>query len=208
MTIKRGFAALFFSVLAGQGGAQDVQTFGNEAKTGHVEGVSLLPLQKSGYLKFRRSGGYFGAIYVNTETDAGFYVSGFHDLAKAHSAAKKGCSEFSRGEGTCVLYAVTLPKEMPFDTVTAAGMGQESYQAYMNKYLANKETGHRAFAISGASQYGLSYGWDDAAEARETALAYCEAAVAKELAGLNIEGRRWAKAHGLTKCRIVDEAQN
>lgn len=179
--------------------------FGPKAKVGHVQGVQLRPSQKSHYQQFRKQKNYFGAFYINTELDKSFSVRGFHDLAIARRAALKGCEEVSKGQGTCQAYGEVLPANMPFDQRQAAGMGQKTREVFLGEYPDKQtQTGFGAFAISGAYNYGLSYNWENAEEAREAALGYCNSGVAKAMAGLNIASRDWARRNGLTSCRIVD----
>lgn len=170
--------------------------------------ISLQPDQAWHFAEFLKSRSYFGAFYVNDTVDQAFYVQGFSNLGLARQSALKGCQILSKGQGKCRAYGEMLPKGMSFARAEAAGLGAGVREAFIGDYQSRqKSDGFGAFAMSSASQYGVSFGWENEAEARATAISYCEAEVAKVLASLNIEGRAWVTSKGLTECRVVDVAR-
>jgi hypothetical protein len=188
---------------------------GPERTIGHVHAMTLQPEQAKAWRSFRKSAQYFGAMYVHDTADIGFVVSGFHDLATAHAAALKGCQEVARmkksPEGACTVFATVVPEGTDLNARQGSGLGQAARAEFLGRYThcqsceAMGEYG--AFAIAGGAEYGMSWGWPDAHEARETALAHCRAAVAATMAQLGSQGRAWAQARGLDKCRVIHTRQ-
>lgn len=180
------------------------QTFGKATILAKVEDQKLSKEQKQGFNNFRKNKTYFGAYYVSLDGTEGFFVKNFNSLEIAKRAAKKGCEIVSMGSN-CRLYAVMVPKGID-PNGDAEGLGAEASRAFALDYPAQQIAGtHGAFAISRAAVFGYSFGWDSRAEARATAVSYCQAGVAKLLAKLTIEGRKWAQSQGYTTCVVVDE---
>ena len=179
--------------------------FGPEISVIRSDAITLKPKQARHFAGFLKRKNYFAAFYVNDAVDEAFSVWGFADLNLARQAALKGCQEVSKGQGTCRAYSEMLPKGMAPSTKSAFGLGKGNREVFLGAYQeAQKAEGYGAFAISPAYQFGYSFGWVNEAEARATAVSYCEAGVAEALAGLNIEGRAWARSKGLTRCKVVD----
>jgi hypothetical protein len=184
---------------------------GEGRSVGHVRAAALMPEQARLWHGFRANAGYFGTMYVHSVEDIAFVTSGFHDLATAHAAGLKGCQEVARVKGArpgaCTLYATVVPEGQDLNARQGRGLGQAARTDFLGRYTDCQSCegpgGHGAFAIGGGSEYGMSWGWPDASEARGAALAQCRAAVADTLASLNNEGRRWVQARGLDRCRII-----
>lgn len=205
--------SLIAALTLSAGGAQsEVQTFGNKVRLVKTSTVKLTKKQKIGLSDFRRNKAYFGAFYINTAEDTGYWVRNFHVLENAKKAAKTGCRYYSKiSKDTCVLYALILPRDMDPATKNAAGLSQGSLKFFEGKYRkkqARAKQPYGAFAINGANNSGAAWGKETAAEARSTALAWCEAGAARLKAQLNIFGRKWAEKSGMDRCRIVDENDN
>ncbi|EBA16623.1 hypothetical protein RSK20926_02424 [Roseobacter sp. SK209-2-6] len=179
--------------------------FGPEVSVVRSDAITLKPNQARHFAGFLKQQSYFGAFYVNDTVDFSFHVKGFSDLNLARQAALKGCQVVSKGQGTCRAYGEMLPRGMAPDTREASGLGSGARATFLGAYQKKQRAeGYGAYAISPAYQAGMSFGWADEAEARATAISYCEAEVAQALTGLNIEGRAWAKSKGLTRCKVVD----
>jgi hypothetical protein len=197
---------MIFAALAAMACAMPVQAqvSGAAAEVAREGGAVLQPLQKEGFTAFRRDRSYFGAFFRNDAADRSFWVSGFHGMAAAKAAAHKGCEVVSAGQGHCVLYAVSYPRGGD-PNAENEGLGMVAGKALQGRYRDQQTaTGYGAFAVSGASQYGMSWNWPDAAEAKASAIANCQAHVAHGMAQLNIEGRRWVRSQGLDECRVID----
>ena len=182
----------------------DPVLFGDGNRVGVVQGVALTSDQRSSFRDFKRGSGYFGAFYIDRSSDVSFWWQEAHNLETAKAGALKGCQVVANSKN-CVLYAVLLPKGMDLNTRQAGGLSQEAYTEYTGSYKSNQIEGrYGAIAISGASEVGVSWNWANEAEARATAIAYCEKEVAAELAELNIEGRAWVKQRNLHNCSVVE----
>jgi hypothetical protein len=178
-----------------------------KATIGKDPAATLLPIQKRIFTDFRSERSHFGAYARNIAEDTSYWVRNFSDLGKARAAALKGCDVLSTSgvKGKCTIYAVMVPKGMDVSTTNARQLGREAAQVFTGSYRSKQVEGrYGAFASSPSSAYGTSWNWPNAAEARATALAYCEANALIDLASLNIEGRTWAKRNGLATCDIVD----
>ena len=193
----------------------DVRLFSDSYKIGIVANQPLGKKHTPNFRRFKAERSYFGAFFVDTTADVSYWVNNFHDMKKAKRAAHKGCDLLSKdtahsihGPSKCRLYAVSYPKEVDPNGRNLSGMGRWALRVFNDTYKARRTAqGYGAFALSNASHFGYTYGWNDSEEAKDQALAHCAAAVAKEMAGLTKEGRRWAHANGLNKCRIVDTQQ-
>lgn len=187
---------------------------GEDRAVGLVRGATLMPEQEKLWQGFRTNAGYFGTMYVHSAEDIAFATMGFHDLATAHAAGLKGCQEMARLKGkkpgTCTLYATVVPEGQDLNARQGRGLGQGARTEFLGRYTDCQSCegpgGFGAFAIGGGAEYGMSWGWPDASEARGAALAQCRAAVAGTMAQLTNEGRRWAQARGLDRCRIIHQA--
>lgn len=199
--------ALTVLALTASASAADPVLFGDGHRVGVVQGVEVSSDQRSSFRDFKRETGYFGAFYIDRSSDYSFWVQNFHNLGTAKDVGLKGCQIVSGG-GNCALYAVVVPKGMDLATPTAQGLSQEAYSEYTGAYRTRQTEGrYGAIAVSGAAEVGVSWNWQNEAEARATAIAYCEKEVAAELAELNIEGRAWVKRRGLDTCRVVESTQ-
>lgn len=184
--------------------SSDPKLFGNAVTMGIVADIKLTQEQQRTLKWYRSNKAYFGAFYVAPQTEHHFWTRNFHSLKNAKQAAKAGCEITSKGI-PCILYAVQYPKGIDPNAPVAVGLGQETARDFLRKYPKRHKDGkYGAFAINGGADYGYSSGWDNAAEAKETALAYCAASSAKTMAALGIQGRKWVTSKGLDKCQVVD----
>lgn len=142
---------------------------------------------------------------INLVEDEYVFFRGFHSLEAARAFALGGCERVAPDHaGQCVLYASVLPRELPAATVQASGLGQRAYVAFTGKYRREQRPGrYGAFAISGMADYGYCWDQPNAPEAIGVALAECEAAAMKAIAGFSNEARASIAQHGYDKCRIV-----
>jgi len=86
----------------------------------------------------------------------------------------------SKGIGECIAYGEMLPTDMSCNQHQASGLGQKTRALFLGEYQKQQtQTGYGAFAISGAYNSGSSFNWERAAEARDTALSFCESDFAK-----------------------------
>ncbi len=179
--------------------------FGPGTQVGRVSGLPELPhsLRKS-YAEFRRGMSYFGAYAVHFEEEVFFWVRDFHSAGRARAAALEGCKQLSEQQG-CVIYAVSIPETLPIDQSQADGLGRLASDAFKTVYQENRQPGsYAAFAISGASHYGYANADASAADARDTALAYCQRGVAGDLASIGPRGREFVRNRKWEACRVVD----
>lgn len=199
-----GFFALMGSSLLAE---DDVTTFGAESQVGRSAGLDLPSEAKRSYRDFRKYASYFGAFAVSPESGESFYVMNFHDASAARASAMEGCRQISRKQD-CVLFAVAMPKSLAASTRHAKGLGLESWETFTGAYVTGRKPGkYYAFAISGAYNYGYATAWDTAEFARDTALAYCQKGVARDMVGIGPLGRAWVRNRGIDRCRIVDEGR-
>ena len=198
------FAAAAAFSLMGQAAFAEIKTYAGPVKIGVVSGSTLTNCQAKSYNDFRRQKEHFGAFYRSETNRCAFWVRNFNDLKSAKAAAHKGCMILSENKGPCVLHAIMVPKDVPLDATQASGLGTRASRSFTGEYATKQKDGrHGAFAISKTS-YGVSWNWENPAEARATAIAYCKEDVATLMTTLNIEGRAWAKKNGYTTCRVID----
>ncbi|MDG1067426.1 MAG: hypothetical protein P8P40_03470 [Sulfitobacter sp.] len=182
----------------------ETKMFPNSARLATVSGIQLTTTQRKSYQQFRAQRVYFGAFYVREGTDFTGDTINFHSFDTAKAAARKYCEAASGGK-SCTLYAVTYPQGVDPNAKGLAGFSQPAAKDFKGRYKREQIKGkYGAFSLNGAHGYVISFGWKSAAEAREAALSYCKADSAQALAPLGIEGRKWALARGLEKCRVVD----
>lgn len=197
--------ALFFSA---QQTAANPTDFGPGTQIGRFQSAGELGnVGRRGYRDFKKQLGYFGAFAMNAKTDDYFWVRNYHSAAIAKAAAIEGCRQISAQSG-CELYAVMMPESLSISTPKAEGFSREAADAFNTEYRENREPGKfYAFALSGANQWGYAYGYDTAADARDTAVSFCASAVAQSMAEIGPEGRKWAKARKLDRCKVVNVEQ-
>lgn len=188
----------------------ETSIFGADTKVVRLFEHELGSNQSQAYRVFRRNCCYFGAYVINTGSDHGFFTQGFNSTQTAIDAAELGCREVSKAENAdpaeCRLYAYSLPKEVAPTDRSAEGMGVPARDYFLSQYKRNQvRTRHGAFALGPARGYGASWNWPTAQQARETALAHCEADVAQAIAAAGPPARQWAKSSRLNECRIVHE---
>lgn len=198
-------AALAFTLMAATPAIAQPLQFGAGTKYGRVSGLPELNAdQRKGYAQFRNKVKYFGAFAVNFETGFWFYIQNFHDLSRVKTAAVEGCRQISQAEG-CALYAVAVPKSASISDSNASGISLEAYQDFNGGYLKHRKPGtYAAFAISGASHHGYGYAYESRADAEDSAIAYCNVGVAKDMAEYGPDARKFARARGWQKCKVVD----
>ncbi len=195
-------AALTLCVGAGAA-ADQPKVFGPKHTYATVEDVTLTRAQRSHYNQFRNRKAYFGAFYAAAEGDFSFYTYSYHNLNTAKAVAKRGCEAYV--QGPCNFYGVAVPEGVDPNSTTVGGLGAITAHDFQGVYRDKQtSTGYGAFAISGAGDHGYSHGWPNMAEARATAIAYCELEVAEEMTNVRIKDRAWARANGLTTCRVID----
>lgn len=167
--------------------------------------------QTSAFRNFRRSGDFFGAMVVNTTSGHHYWTANHHTIQMALQHALIGCREFSRTDGanadTCVLYASIVATGIGGNTSPADGLGREASQEFRTGYAREQVPGRwGAFAVSGLSEYGYSFGWDTQSDAERSAISACQAEVASTMADFNTAGRSEARRLGVDKCRLVHVA--
>ena len=185
--------------------AAEPANFGQGKQIGRVGTLPALPPKLRGsYGKFRREARYFAAFAVHFEKAEGFYIQNFHDVASVRATALEGCKQFAEADG-CVIYAVAMPASLPVDQSRATALSEWSADDFDTVYKEKQKAGtYGAFAISGASHHGYSYGYKTSAEAKDTALSYCKIGVVKDMAELGPEARKYARASGWQKRKVVD----
>lgn len=152
---------------------------------------------------FRRKARYFGALAANPDTQHVYYVFNFFDIAKAREAALEGCRQISEAKG-CRIYAVAMPQSLPVNQARASGLSEEASITVHGRYQEHRKPGKfSAFAISGSSHFGFANAYDTAADAKDTALAYCNRGVAADMADIGPRGREFARARGYNRCRVI-----
>lgn len=157
-------------------------------------------------MKSRGNKQYFGAMYFNPFEDTAAFMTQFHSLESAKLAAKTSCQIVSKERADqCQLYATVVPKSFSPETTQASGLGMHAYSSYRGKYRSKQETGkYGAFAISGMSSFGYSFGYNSKEEAIDTALSYCQSDVARFMTRLGKDGRSFARKAGADKCTVVN----
>jgi hypothetical protein len=196
-------AAIAVAITVSSADTAPLATFGKKVSIGTVPDLALSPIQKEGLRGFRNMKAYFGALYVSRDGTSYQHFVNWHDLDKVKVAARKGCEIASLGN-PCVLAAVSVPKGMDPNGENARGLGswaQRDLAVYRKRQVDGR---YGAFAVSGSAHQGFSNDWVNEAEARDTALAFCEAAVANDLTTLGIEGRAFARAQGYDTCEIIE----
>jgi hypothetical protein len=182
----------------------DTQLFGSTARLGKASTIQLTPQQNKIYKRFRAQKAYFGAFYVREGTSFSGDTLNFHNFDTAKAAAKQRCELAANGKA-CTLYAVVYPQGVDPNAKSLKGFSQPAAKSFQTKYQRKQIVGkYGAFALNGAHGFGITYGWNSIDEAREAAIAFCDADSASAMAPLGIEGRKWVRARGLHKCRIVD----
>lgn len=206
MRCNRPLAALLIALISATPLAAGPTDFGPGTQIGRVDGLPPLPAStRRAYRTFIRGGSYFGAFAVNYETEKVFWIRNFHDAGHVRAAALEGCRQLSEGADGCVIYAVAMPESLPVGQSTASGLSRAASDAMKTVYLENRKPGtFAAFAISGASHYGYANAYEKAADARDTALAYCTKGVARDMADFGIEARKFVRPRGWDKCEVVD----
>ena len=196
-------AAATFALTAPLSAQEAIKIHPKQVTIGVVKNVKLSPLQRKGLSYFRSQKSYFGAFYVSLDGKWFQSFINWHYLEKVKVAVKKACDTRPNGS-PCVLAAVSVPEGVPVDAKSATGLGS-SARASMQDYRDRQVEGqYGAFAISNSSHEGYSFNWPNSAEARETALEYCRASVAHDMAGIGTEGRKFARAKGYNTCKIID----
>ena len=205
--VKFALPAVLSLCLAGTIHAESATDFGPKTKIGRVGGLAKLPSHLQNlYRQFRREANYFAAMAVNFETGDGFYIRNFHDAARARAAAIEGCRQFTGSDG-CVLYAVAIPNSLPFDQLDASGLSMLAAKEFNTAYVKRRKPGtFAAFAISGASHHGYGDAYDTAEDAKDSAIAYCNIYVAKDMAEMGPQARKYARARNWQECKVVDVA--
>ncbi|MEO0389786.1 MAG: hypothetical protein AAF218_02475 [Pseudomonadota bacterium] len=186
----------------------DMTDFGPGTQLGRVTTAAPLegPARRT-YAHFRSQMGYFGAFAASPSTGATFWIRNFYDAGTARAAAVQGCAVLS-GTDDCEIYAIMMPETLPLDQSQATGLSAAARDGMATVYQENREPGKfAAFAISGANHYGYAKAWDSAEAARDTALAYCQRGVARDMAEIRPEGRAWVRARGMDTCRVIDVEQ-
>lgn len=182
----------------------ETRQFGNAVSMATVPDIKLSRKQRDSFKAYRSKKSYFGAFYVVQGTDHGFWTRNFHNFDLAKAAAKKGCEIVSKG-GKCELYALLYPKGIDPNAQGLHGLSQTAAKALNGRYPREQKAGkYGAFALNKAYGFGVSFGWNSEAEAKEAALEFCKVASSQALAPLGIEARKWARGRGLEKCRIID----
>lgn len=179
--------------------------FGQGTQIGRVESLPKLPssLQPL-YNTFRNEVRYFAAFAVHFEKEKGFFIQNFHDAGRARAAALEGCRLVAQASG-CVIYAVAMPESLPVDQSKASGLSELAASQFNMEYSEHRDAGtYAAFAISGASHEGYGYNYTTAADAKDTAIAYCQIGVARDMAELGPDARKFARARGWQHCKVVD----
>lgn len=196
-------AALFLAVctLAPQAHADRLELFGPAVTVGVVQGLTLSPAQKEGLRHFKRQKSYFGAMYVSQDGKSYQHYFNWHSLKRVKQATRQSCEQLS--QDTCVLAAVSVPKGLDPNMPDLTGFGSSAAREMIDYRTQQVAGTYGAFAVSGSAHEGYSYGWDSEAEARATAIAYCQIGVVKDLAPLGIEGRKFAVKQGYNICRVT-----
>ena len=184
--------------------AADPTDFGPGTKIGRVSGLPDLPREMARiYRDFRRDVRYFGAMAVNFDTRMAVYLHNYHDATRVQIAALEGCRILSLNKKGCVIYAVAMPQSLPIDRFDASGLSAQAAESFKTAYVETRLPGtYAAFAISGIGHYGYGSAYQTQSDARDTALAYCERGVA----AFGPDARRFARARGWQKCRVIDVA--
>ncbi len=188
--------------------AVSVETFGKGNQRVLHSKYKLSRSQRDAYKLFRKKTGYFGAIGVHKEGEVYFWIGDMHDLETARLFGKRGCERTAEREGKdpslCVLYASVMPKGMNPRTGKAAGLSEEAFDVFFDKYLKTQKPGRfGAFAISRISHWGYTSNRVNAAEAEGAAIASCEAVAARMISGWSNEVRRNISQLKLNKCRVI-----
>ncbi|WP_298857556.1 hypothetical protein [uncultured Sulfitobacter sp.] len=206
LTVSSVAAAATIGLLASaQPLAAEPVNFGQGTQIGRVGTLPALPPELRGlYSQFRREARYFAAFAVHFEKAEGFYIQNFHDAASVRAAALEGCKQYAQAEG-CVIYAVAMPESLPVDHSRATGLSEWAADDFTTVYKEKQKPGtYGAFAVSGASHHGYAHGYKTAAEAANTAIAYCKIGVVKDMAELGPEARKYARARGWQNCKVIE----
>lgn len=181
----------------------DPTVFGKRSDLFVASKEKLNPKSQKHYSKFKNGKSYFGAFYFSPQAGQSYFVKNFHDLRAAKLAAKNGCRLLS-GKANCILYAVSVPKGIDPNGKATKGLGHAAGSYFKGGFKKEQIAGkYGAFAISGGAEFGATWGWVSAKEARASAIAYCETDLAKQMAVFDIKTRNWFKSSGLAKCRVV-----
>lgn len=197
-------AGLLCAAASGGAAAPALTDFGQGTQVGRVTSAQdLTGAARKLYRQFTREARYFGAFAAHPVTGQAFYVVNFHDTQKARRAALEGCAQLAEAAG-CQLVGIAMPESLPIDRTNASGMSEEASDAFATVYQENRRPGaYAAFAISGSSHFGYANAWDTADVAKDTALAYCERGVARDMVEIGPKGRDYARARGLNECKVV-----
>lgn len=182
--------------------------FGQGTQIGRVSGMSDLPREmRRVYRSFKKEVRYFGAMAVNYDTAVAIYMQNYHQADRAQAAALEGCRIISLKKEGCTIYAVAMPNSLPIDQFDAQGLSEAAAEDLKAVYRERRIPGtYAAFAISGAGHHGYGTAYLTAEDARDSALAYCERGVAADMAAMGPDARRFARARGWQKCRVIDVA--
>lgn len=185
--------------------AAEIVTYGEGADIRKNSNIRLDPGEKD-VLKWMSDGRpYFGAMYVNQEIDHAFAVINYHRYANAVRAAEAGCRTTSvSAPDRCVLYATVTPKGFAGNSSNPDGIGRDAEIGFRDAFLKNQKKGQfGAFAVSGMSESGWSWGAPSRQVAVAAAMANCEAGVASTLATFNAKARAFLEQSGYAECRAV-----
>ena len=187
----------------------EIQLFGDGTKVVIQSNIAL----KAGQFRefnnnFSQGKEYFGAFAVNRTRDTFFYFNGFHSLEVANQFAIMSCRNYSiernHDPDKCVLYANLIPTSVKPSDISARGMGYPSYTAFVGEYKNNQIAGKfGAFAVSGMSEDGYSWGYASKEGAIDEAVSVCEGWAARHIAGNSKSDRDAIEGAGLTDCRVV-----
>ncbi len=209
---RLSFALILTVVLPVIGNAADLKKFDKSIRIIKVSDIKLSRDQKNNLRGFRNTKRYFGAFAINPQSDISFWTRDFSSLNAAKKSALKGCEIYSKNDENdnpadtkkCLLHTISVPKGISVNDDNAMGLSSSALKSFNGRYQSKQKANKfGAFAHNQGPNFGMSWNYKSEAEARETALSYCEAGVARDRTQFDSEARAFAKSTGFDKCEIV-----
>jgi hypothetical protein len=206
----RGLALVTFLITIGlkASEAEELRLFGDGSKIVQHSAEPLSSTQRRQLRQLSREGEYFGAVVIIPKTDKFAWAYGFHDVSIARSYVMELCKVETREVGldpsSCTLYASIIPESVSPEGSRLSGLSEAAAEIFVQYRSDHRAGGHGAFAISGLTEFWGQQNVSSATTARNEALQGCTRSVDFTFSTWRPELVRWARTHGLDRCRIVN----
>ncbi len=192
-------------------GFSEPATYGFQSRIVKHSNLDLSKEQERRFREWRSQVNYFGAFVIALD---GTFVSGSTQAGGMKIAQDMAMIKCSNREGKprrrCALYASSIPRKLPSNTVNATGLSEACLRWYSMKYkrMPVRKGTFSAFAWAGFGKCSLTRNAETEDEAKVAAIKSCRKFVSRSLLRFPQTVQTEIRRRELDKCEIIHVRSN